>query len=45
MKKTLLIALLLPSLAMAASFKQVASGKKLTYVGATCAGVSFSIVI
>ncbi|PIT38690.1 hypothetical protein [Snodgrassella alvi] len=42
MKKILLIALLLPSLAMATNFKQVVSGKKLTYVGATCAGVSFS---
>ena len=42
MKKVFLIALLLPSLAMATNFKQVVSGKKLTYVGATCAGVSFS---
>ncbi|WP_367644717.1 hypothetical protein ABVF47_003240 [Snodgrassella alvi] len=42
MKKVFLIALLIPSLAMAANFKQVVSGKKLTLVGATCAGVSFS---
>lgn len=29
-------------MALATDFKQVVSGKKLTFVGATCAGVSFS---
>lgn len=42
MKKLFFIALLLPSLALATDFKQVVSGKKLTFVGTTCAGVSFS---
>ncbi|MCO6503872.1 MAG: hypothetical protein J6568_00395 [Snodgrassella sp.] len=42
MKKLFLTLLLLPSLVMATDFKTAVSGKKLTFVGATCAGVSFS---
>ena len=42
MKKLIVIALLVPTIAMAAGYREVVSGKKLTYVDATCAGVSFS---
>lgn len=42
MKKFFLTLLILPSLVMATDFKTAVSGKKLTYVDATCAGVSFS---
>ncbi|PIT49153.1 hypothetical protein BHC46_02635 [Snodgrassella alvi] len=42
MKKLFLTLLLLPSLVMATDFKTAVSGKKLTFDGATCAGVSFS---
>lgn len=42
MKKLFLTLLLLPYLALATDFKAAVSGKKLTFVHAYCAGVSFS---
>ncbi|WP_370578034.1 hypothetical protein ABX014_19525 [Snodgrassella alvi] len=42
MRKLFLTLLFLPSLVMATDFKTAVSGKKLTFVDATCAGVSFS---
>ena len=42
MRKLFLTLLFLPSLVMATDFKTAVSGKKLTFVDATCAGVFFS---